>query len=181
MPWQDHEHAPDSWMPASGVHPLIFEDPVLLWLEYHGAEYGFQPDTSPYDFADFITVKSQQFEQKWLQEMAPDAVRVCLSPEEGSLAARVRQTWELMQLGTPVIAQPALWWAPERIYGVPDVLAHSSWLREHFPGLLEKDDAGPGHYVVVDLKFTTKIEESGKAKDRQSYAAQVRLYSFMLG
>lgn len=176
-----HEHAPIDWMPASGVRPLIFEDPALVWLKYHGAAHGFQPDTSPYNYADFLAAKSHQFEQKWLHEMAPDAVTVCRSPEEGSQAAKVRETWDLMQRGAPVIAQPALWWAPERIYGVPDVLAQSAWLRDHLPGLLNVEDAGPDHYVVIDLKFTTKIEESGKARDRQSYAAQVRLYSYMLG
>ena len=52
-------------------------------------------------------------------------------------------------------------------------------LRENLSGLLG-EDAGPDHYVVVDLKFTTKIDENSKAKDRQSYAAQVHLYSCVL-
>jgi uncharacterized protein len=168
-------------MPASGVRPLIFEDPALVWLEYHGAEYGFQPDASPYSFADFLAAKSKQFEQKWLQEMAPDAVRVCQSSEQGSLADCVRETWELMQRGAPVIAQPALWWAPERIYGVPDLLVRCSWLREHGLGQAGTNDDNPDCYVVVDLKFTTKLQDSSKTRDRQSYAAQVRLYSYMLG
>ena len=51
-----------------------------------------------------------------------------------------------------------------------DLLVHSAWLRERFPGP-PGEDAGPDHYVVVDLKFTTKIDENSKAKDRQSYAA----------
>ncbi len=106
---------------------------------------------------------------------------VCRDTRDVTSRSKVEETWALMQQGAPVIAQPALWWAPERIFGVPDVLAHSSWLREYFPDLIEKDDRRPDHYVIIDLKFTTKIEESGKAKDRQSYAAQVRLYSFMLG
>jgi uncharacterized protein len=38
-----------------------------------------------------------------------------------------------------------------------------------------------GHYVIFDLKFTTKLEESRKTQDLEVYAAQIRLYSYMLG
>jgi hypothetical protein len=187
-----HPQVPADWMPASQVCPIIFEDPALVWLEVHGAEYGFQPDTSPNEFGDFIAEKANQFEGKWLAEMAPGAVRVCSEPQEGRDARKVEQTFELMRLGVPVIAQPALWWAPERIYGVPDLLAHTSWLRERFPNLMDGaetrasglhlgEGGQDGHYVVFDLKFTTKLDERRKAKDLENYAAQVRIYSYMLG
>jgi predicted RecB family nuclease len=176
----DHPQVPPDWMPASQVRPLIFENPALLWLEYHGAQFGFTPDSSPYDYLDFITAKSRQFEAKWLQEMAPGAVTVCHDVYEVRSVTKVKETLDLMLQGIPLIAQAALWWAPERIYGVPDLLVHTDWLKEHFPGLPEEKNS-VGHYVVFDLKFTTKLEESSKAKDLQNYAAQVRLYTFMLG
>ncbi len=188
----DHAQVPADWMPASQVGPLILEDPALLWLEYHGAAHGFQPDTAPYAFGDFIAEKSNQFEDRWLAAMAPEAVRVCAEPREGRDARKVQQTFELMQAGTPVIVQPALWWAPERIYGVPDLVAHSTWLRARFPDLVDGANAGAsaphlgqggqqGHYIVFDLKFTTKLDDRRKAKDLEVYAAQVRIYSYMLG
>ena len=104
------------------MRPLIFEDPALLWLEYHGAQFGFQPDTSPYDYLDFIAEKSRQFEAKWLQEMAPAAPVVCRDADDVTSRSKVEETWELMRQGVPCISQPALWWAPERIYGAPDLL-----------------------------------------------------------
>ena len=113
------ESAPSDWLPASQVRPLIFEDPALLWLEYHGAQFGFQPDTSPYDYLDFIAEKSRQFEAKWLQEMAPAAPVVCRDAHDVTSRSKVEETWELMRQGVPCISQPALWWAPERIYGAP--------------------------------------------------------------
>ena len=188
----NHRQVPPDWMPASQVRPFIVGDPAVVWLEYHGAEHGFEPDTSPYAFGDFIAEKGRQFEEKWLQEMAPDAIRVCHSAQDARSADKVRETFELMQRGVPVIAQPALWWAPERVYGVPDLLAHSAWLHERFPGLLSEADstaaapylgeAGPpGHYVVFDFKFTTKLEDSRKGQDLEIYAAQVRIYTYMLG
>jgi uncharacterized protein len=187
-----HTQVPPDWMPAAQVRPFIFEDPAVVWLEYHGAQHGFQPDTSAYEFADFIGEKARQFEEKWVHEMASEAVHVCAEPREVRLARTVEKTFELMQQGRHVIAQPALWWAPERIYGVPDLLIHTSWLRERFPGLIgEAESQVPatglgeggrnGHYVVFDCKFTTKLDQSRKAQDLENYAAQVRIYSYMLG
>jgi uncharacterized protein len=173
-------------MSASQVRPLILEDPAILWLEHHGAQYGFQPDEPPYSFLDFIAAKSRQFAEKWLQEMAPQAIRVCREASEVRDAEKVRQTYELMRQGAPVIAQPALWWAPERIYGAPDLIVHSAWLREKFPGLGEAaQGAGgapqPGHYLVFELKFSTRLDSREKARNLAAYATQLRLYTYMLG
>jgi uncharacterized protein len=187
-----HREVPVDWMSATGSHALLAEDPVLVWLKYHGEQHGFQPDTSPYEFLDLIGEKGQQFEDAWLEHMAPGSTQACAEAREVRSAASVKDTFELMKKGTPVIAQAALWWAPERIYGVPDVLAHTSWLAEKFPDLLEGTDwqapapglghAGkPGHYVVLDMKFTSKLDSRRKAKDLEGYAAQVRTYSYMLG
>ena len=173
-------------MPVSQVRPLVLEDPALIWLEYHGAQHGFQPDESPYSFLDFIAAKSRQFAEKWLQEMAPQAVWVCQEAYETKQAEKVRQTFELIRQGAPVIVQPALWWAPERIYGAPDLIVHFACLREKFPGLWEAPHGAvgaphPGHYLVFELKFSTKLDSRDKAKNLAAYAAQLRLYTYMLG
>ncbi len=183
---------PFEWMSATQVRSLIFEDPCTLWLRYHGKKHGFQPNTGPYEWLDFISNKGRQFEEKWITEVAPDAVRVCQEAYDVRSVEKVQETFELMKRGTPVIAQPALWWAPERIYGVPDVLVHTSWLNDRFPGLLNEGEQGGvavnlesvgegGYYLVLDNKFTSKLEESGKAKDLLGYTAQVRIYSYMVG
>jgi uncharacterized protein len=187
-----HRQIPPDWISASQVSPLIFADPGLVWLEYHGAEHGFQPDESPYEFIDFISRKGRQFEEAWLRELAPGAGLVCSTSAEVRDPEKIRGTFELMRRGVPVIAQPALWWTPERVYGVPDLLVHSAWLQARFPELLTEQDARVpalhlsragegGHYLVMDLKFTTKLEGRAKSKDLENYAAQVRLYSYMLG
>ena len=136
---------PDDWMPASQVRPLIFEDPAIIWLEQHGALQGFRPDPTPY--LDFLAEKSRQFERKWIQEMASQAIMVCQLPYEVRQAAKVRQTVELMQQGAPIIAQPALWWAPECIYGVPDLILHTSWVQSHFPDLISSPEAQAAPYI----------------------------------
>lgn len=175
-----HPQVPADWMPVAKVRPLIFEDPAVLWLEYHGQPHGFKPDPTPY--LDFIAEKGSQFVACWLEHMAPQAVEVCHSASEARQADKVRQTLELILQGTPVVSRPALWWASECIYGVPDVIALSSWLNKRFPGLLAGIENGQSdHYIALGLKFTTRLDESQKARDLANYAAQLRLYTFMLG
>lgn len=198
----NHQQVPSDWMSATEGRPLILEDPALIWLKYHGKDHGLQPDVSPYSFFDFITEKGLQFEEKWLRELAPEAVHVCNGAFGVRSVEKVQETFELMQQGTPLIAQAALWWAPERIYGVPDLLAHTSWLKTNFPDLLDRTDGhaaaaglegsdepnrgdadhgGLDHYVVFDIKFTTRLDTTGKAHHLKAYGAQVRIYSYILG
>ncbi len=175
------EEVPSEWMPAAAVRPLAFDDPAIVWLEHHGADHGFEPKRTDYDFIDFIGEKAREFETKWVSEMAQGAPRICGKPWEVRTATRVRETVELMRQGVPVIAQPALWWAPERIYGVPDVLVRSSWVMERLTEAGLSSVEGNDPYLIVDIKFTTKLDTSAKARDFENYAVQVRLYSYMLG
>jgi len=180
------------WMRATAVRPFAFDDPAIVWLDFHGEENGFKPDKSPYDFLDFISVKGRQFEEKWIKELAASAVAVCREDYEVRTADRLFETIAHLYSGTPLIAKPALWWAPERIYGVPDLIAHTSWISERFPQLITQYEresipvnvdspSKPGHYVVFDIKFTTRLEETEKKRDFANCAAQVRIYSFVLG
>jgi len=187
-----YSRVPDDWMPASQTRAFMFEDPILVWLDRHGESNGFKKDTSPYEFLHFIFGKGQAYEAKWSKEIVGSAPRVCAYAYEVYQLEKLQQTWELMRAGTPVIAQAALWWAPERIHGVPDFLALSSWLREHFPEAISEEEAeapapnldladGLGHYRVIDIKFTSNLTSSDKAVDLATYGSQLRLYSFMLG
>ena len=182
----------EDWMSASQVRGAAVGDPILVWLNYHGAAHGFEKDTSPYEFLDFIFEKGNQFEAKWVAEMAPEAVKVCRSWEDVRNPEKVRETWELMRAKSPVLFQVPLWWAPERIYGIADLVVHSSWLLDRFPDCIDRNASakiaanlgwaeGDGHYLVLDIKFTTKLDSSDKAKDLAIYGNQVRVYSYMLG
>lgn len=176
---QGNAEVRDDWMRATGIRPLILEDPVLVWLDHHGTQHDFTRDTSPYEFVEFIGEKGRQFEEKWIQQVCPGAVRVCDEAYEVRHQEKLRRTVELIHQRVPVILQPALWWAPERIYGVPDVIALTSWVREQFPDLVDENE--PDHYLVLDIKFTTKLDGSAKKVDLANYASQVRIYSYMLG
>lgn len=171
---------PYDWMSATRVRAFIFEDPALVWLDYHGEANGFTKDSSPYEFPEFIFEKGRGFERKWMSEMAGEAERVCAQEFEVRDANKLKQTLELMGEQVPLIAGAALWWAPEKVFGVPDLLAHTAWLRERFPELGIPDDL-PTHYVVLDMKFTTKLDSSQKRISFANFAAQIRIYSFIVG
>jgi hypothetical protein len=182
----------DDWMPATAVRPFILDDPALVWLDYHGESNGFKPQKSPYDFLDFIAGKGREFEEKWISELVSAAVVVCTRDYEVRSLDKVRETVQLLLAGAPAIAKPGLWYGPERIYGVPDLIVHTSWLEENFPQLVgsyERNSVAanlftadkPGHYVVFDIKFTTRLDETDKKKDYANYSAQVRIYSYALG
>src|SRR5207248_1438111 len=82
-----------------------------------------------------------EFEKAWCEHNCPSVVRVCNEAYEVRSARKVEETFTLMSQGIPVIGQAALWWSPERIYGTPDLLVHSVWLREHFPDLIAEAEA----------------------------------------
>jgi hypothetical protein len=182
----------DDWMPATAIRPLLFDDPGTIWLDYYGEKNGFKPDSSPHAFLTFISKKGQQFEGKWKVEMANSAVTVCTEDYEVRSFEKVLETLKLIHTGTPIIAKPALWLAAERVYGVPDLIIHTSWLKGAFPQLVPgienesnapnlEEAQKPGHYVIFDVKFTTGLDESDKKKDLLNYSAQIRIYSFALG
>jgi len=179
-------------MPATAIRPLLFDDPGVIWLDHYGENNGFKPDSSPYDFLTFIAKKGRQFEDKWKVEEAKSVITVCAEDYEVRSFDKVIETLNLIWSGTPIIAKPALWLAAERVYGVPDLIVHTSWLKGAFPQLvpgIENESPAPnleemrksGHYVVFDIKFTTGLDEADKKKDLLNYAAQIRIYSFALG
>ena len=92
-----------------------------------------------------------------------------------------------------------LWYAKERVFGKPDLIVHTAWLRSQLkigsltlsgpPDLLQVlqapapglSSAGTsGHYVVVNLVFSTHLDEKGKT-DPGVYASQARMQTFILG
>ena len=174
------DEVPPDWVRPTQLRPFYFDDPGVAWLECHGNLHGFSKDKPEYSFLNFIFEKGRAFEVKWITETVPDADLVCAEPWEVRDAAKVRETYTLMKQGVPAICQPALWWAPEGIYGVPDLLLRASWLEKQFPDLNIRAE-GEDYYIVLDLKFTTKLDSTNKIRDISNYSAQVRIYSYMLG
>ena len=78
--------------------------------------------------------------------------------------------------------------APEKIYGAPDLIALSTWIEQNFPNALPPAEVNAGatgqrngHYIALDVKIKTKIDENGNKKDLEMVTAQLSMYSYMLG
>ena len=175
-----HTKVPDDWMPATGLRALIQQDPALLWLKFHGNAHNFQQDPEEYSFLNWIGQKGRDFEDAWVKNIAPDAVQALAEDKDVGRVDGLKRTLDLMARRVPVITKAALWNAEERIYGSADVICLSSWFSKTFPHLKPENDE-PDAYCVIDCKFSTGLDASGKKIDLAMNTAQVRLYSFMLG
>lgn len=181
------DFAPKSWMKPSALRCLVEGDPSQLWLEHHGAAHGFTQDDIAQTLTGFILQKGNEYEAAWINALAPDAARVCEGPWDSVNPDKVRETFALMQQKTPVIAQAALCCAGESIYGIADLLVHTHWLRDRSLSLGQNTPREPaegeGHYVVLDIKFSTRLDskDADKRLNWLYISSQLRLYTYMLG
>ena len=173
---------PDDWMAATGMRPLLQNDPGLLWLKFHGEDEGFERDPAEYAFLPFIARKGQEFEAMWVRKEAPQAVQAMEHDWQVRQAASFRRTLELINSKTPAISKAALWWEEEKIYGSSDLICRTSWLYKKFPQLRPDNwKSEPDHYVVMDMKYTSGLHTYRKREDLEKYACQLRIYSYALG
>jgi len=124
-------------------------------------------------------------------ELASTAVLVCAQDYEVRSIGKVIETIGHLHAGVPAIAKPALWCGQERIYGVPDLVVHTSWLEEKFLKCMtpfEKNTVAVN--LFTNARDTTSpsisnsrrvLNGSDKKVDYANYSAQVRIYSYMLG
>lgn len=177
----------DDWVSPTDFLPLAHNNPAVVWLEGFGDEQGFYPDFDDYSFGRFVAEKGQEFQEEWVRRMVPDSPIVCEPSARGQYATAVHETAGLLRDDSAAVVSPALWWAPENLYGVPDLLIRREYLGDLVAGeadpetvaTLEDGDGRPP-YVVVDFKFTSELTSSRKSDDLEAYQTQVRAYSFLL-
>ena len=118
------------WMQANQIRPFFDADPALIWLNYYGALEGFYADDPPYNLASFLAAKKRQFREKWVAEMATGAPSVCQAKYDLYQADSLLATCQLMLKGVPAIVLPSLWYAGEKVFGKPDLIVRTTWLRD---------------------------------------------------
>jgi predicted RecB family nuclease len=171
----------DDMMPASGIRPLIFDDPGLLFLRHHGAGLGYLKDSGRYRLLPFLSKLGADFEQAYIDNEAPNAVRLLKNNREVRNKASFELTLEHLAKGTKFMWQVALWWYPEQIFGVADAVVHtSSWLYKRYPHLKPIEDEPP-HHCLIEFKFSRDLESTGKQDHLRHASSQLRLYSYILG
>lgn len=187
------------WVSATATRWWLVGDPLVTWLETHGAAHGWTPDEDAgaderTDMGAFLRARGEAFEAavlRLLGERHPVTVIAASGREARSLGAAVR-TLDAMQAGAPLIAQAVLRNPETRTHGIADLLVRSDVLEALVPGTLAPGEAdlpapalgGPWHYRVVDVKYKgTSTLRDGAAKPWSNlhYMAQVWLYSEALG
>ncbi|MXZ91458.1 MAG: hypothetical protein F4Z05_08285 [Chloroflexi bacterium] len=191
------------WVSAGRTRNWMLKDPLIDWLQAHGANHGYRPEreTNRYDknldFLEFIFEQGRKFEEGVLRLLRERYEVVTVAEDTRRDTRRLEKaeaTFAAMQQGAPVIYQGVLWDAENRNYGSPDFLVRSDALRELFPDDISESDAAVSapdlgadgwHYRVVDTKFTTlHFNASGAGLTDSSYPAykaQLYIYNRMLG
>ncbi len=150
-----------NWVTPTKLRPLFQDDPVVVWLEIHGAAFGFYPNQPEYGLTKILEPKGREFEAAWMARIAPEAQRVCVHAGEGRLAERVQETIRLMAQCVPVIAQPALWWPQEELYGVPDLIALASWVQEWLLTCLSTTISPSGANATIASPAPARVSDPG--------------------
>ena len=199
IPTTDEEW--DDWVSASATRNHALDDPLLDWLNRHGAANGFERDKTDErtDFLTFIFRKGAEFERAVVDHLRGLAEVRTILEEDAPYEARrdpavAEATWEAMVEGVPIVYQGVLRDAETRTHGAPDLLVRSDVLAELFPASLSAGsaavaapdlDIGERHYRVVDIKYSTLHlaagGELGNSGSTPAYKVQVFIYNRALG
>src|SRR5687767_8764646 len=107
-----HASVPEDWVSATGLRPLIQDDPCLVWLRWHGAKHGFEQDPKEHSFLEFIGEKGRQFEATWVEKVVGRfGVQSLENDRDVRDALSLKKTLDLLDIGPAVITKAALWWA----------------------------------------------------------------------
>lgn len=158
-------------------------DPLLDWLNAHGASKGFVKDTERggYDprtsFSKFIMAKGLEFESRVIDLLRHRADIITVADEDRAEA--LQTTKRLVHEKAPVIYQGILVDEESGTYGKPDLIVRGDVLA----GLCNVENPqvdSPDHHYIVDVKYTTAklMKKSGRlgAGDRDR-VAQLYVYN----
>ena len=203
VPYPTSRQEWDQWVSAGRTRNWALKDPLIDWLQLHGArrDYTSKADLRDYredlDFTKFILEQGRAFEAgiRDLFSQSYEVRTIAQDSQDVISQEKANETFEAMVQGSPIIHQAVLWDAHHQTYGSPDFLVRSDILLEIFPSTITHQQTldpavGLGsenwHYLVVDSKFTTlHLNASGSELDNgasaPAYKAQLHLYNRMLG
>jgi hypothetical protein len=168
----------------------FLEDYLSDYLDKYGSIFGFNMECPPED-VQMIMDKGKVFESKVVELIKSKDIPVI---EIGDMewVDGAFETFQLMKLGHPIIAQGYLINNENKTKGRPDLLIRSDYLNQLKPGLLTVDEEktpsifGNWHYRVIDIKMTNlALTANGKnitnSKIFRAYKAQVLVYTLGVG
>jgi hypothetical protein len=189
------------WVAAGLTRHWCDLDPLLDWLDRHGAERGFARDDQlatydpAFDLQRFLAEQGRRFEDAVLRHLETRYPVSTIASRTADPRSRelAMETWRAIARGDPIVAQAVLRDPEARIYGKADLLMRSDVLAALWPASLDEEAAAeiapalPGarwHYRVVDVKLTTlQLLKDGtlSPSDDLDVLVQLRAYTQMLG
>lgn len=136
----------------------VLHDPFWIWCEYNAPRSEAVDETTRYQ--KMLMQRGVEFEQLWIHEHYPDAVKI--QPAFGHEA--LKNTLRAMLAGIPVISQPQLWDLSRQSYGKADLLVRDNSLGS---------DLGPYHYRLIEIKRSKSL--------RDYHVMQAAIYNRMVG
>jgi hypothetical protein len=158
----------NEWVSGSSTRNYAINDPLIDWLDKYGAARGILSDEkSPgydqrLDFEKFLTEQGNKYEvyiMGKLREKFPAGE--IIEVKFNSFIVRMRETINLMKLGTPIIYQGMIFDTESQTYGTPDLIVRSDYINRPTENKsVISTETGCGlspnwHYRIVDIKFST--------------------------
>ena len=182
-----------NWLCFSDLRNHLKGEPVLDWLDLFGTKLGYKPsEAHPADFSQFIMRQGQAFEDWVVQEV----LRPCFGEDQFCDLSRfsrfqskqhLKHSTAALEDGVAtVIFQPLVQDAKRKWFGHPDLLVHASAMptmlravnraagRDEEAFVAGWDAFVPNHWVIVDIKFSSQLE------NKPLYQAQLYMYQQML-
>lgn len=190
------------WVSAGATRFWSRRNELIDWLELHGIDRGFAPDTmrsgydERFDFGRWLAERGRRFEEAVLEHLGSEVTLTRISGGRTDARSReaAEETWRAMARGDPAIAQGVVRDPQARMYGMVDLLMRSDVLARKCADAFGPDDpaaapapaldGAPWHYRVVDVKFATvELLKDGLISTASELptCAQVWAYNAALG
>ena len=141
---------------TAGDVSKALETPFALYCKYHEDESKQNP---PDPYVEKLMERGNMHEKAVLESMFPDSVSVTSDDR----ADGFREALDYMKNGIKTIAQVPLFWLPDGLYGVADVLVRADG----------KSVFGPYHYEAIEIKSAKDI--------KNKHITQAAFYNYVLG
>ena len=133
-----------SWVEARETKNWVIEDPLLDWLDVHGAAMGLKRDDErtdydpKIDFGLFVAEKTELFRQQFVARLASHGEIVTISADTDD--DRVEQTLANLRLGAALIVGGKIRNERRRTTASPDLLVRSDLWSSIVPGALATNE-----------------------------------------
>lgn len=170
----------DNWFSATSVKNHILGDPLVDFLEKYGKNFISNDDNKKIklsnidyekiknneldEFTKLVFSKGNEFEKIVIEELEKkfDVVKILDNYKDYRNIEKVKQTYEEMKKGTPIIYQGLLYNDETDTFGIPDLIVRSDYINQIVETSIlseeeeniKADNLPEYHYRIIDIKWS---------------------------